>query len=385
MRAWITRTAFVVALAAAGAALGPASGLGAMTGALAGLVAGVLGATLDIVLARIATARVLGAALGLAAGLVIAVLVRAALTDAVPLRVLPLAGVLLAASLAFAGAAVGFSRGISRLRQDEAAEASARANAAAAKTSPVSSRAVPAKLVDTSVIIDGRIADIIAAGFIEGAVVIPQFVLRELQQVADSSDPLKRNRGRKGLDVLRALQGSDRIRVEFTSEDAPEIRDVDAKLLWLAERRGARILTNDYNLNKVAQLHGIDVLNVNDLANAVRPVVLPGEPLNIQVIKEGKERNQGVGYLDDGTMVVVENGKRLLGQRLDVLVTSVIQTNAGKMIFATTEEDAAAEPRPRVLRRVQDPSSHRGSDGAASNGDHVVPPPTGATSRVGEG
>jgi uncharacterized protein YacL len=217
---------------------------------------------------------------------------------------------------------------------------------------PIPAGAAAIKVMDTSVIIDGRVADIIASGFMEGTVVVPQFVLRELQQVADSSDPLKRNRGRKGLDVLRLLQSSQRVRVEFTSEDAPDIRDVDAKLLWLAERRGARILTNDYNLNKGAQLHGIEVLNVNDLANSVRPVVLPGEPLTIQVIKEGKERNQGVGYLDDGTMVVVENGKRLLGQRLDVLVTSVIQTNAGKMIFATAEEDTVPEQRPRVLRRA---------------------------------
>ena len=351
MRAWLLRVGFVVALGAVAAALAPHAGVASWAGLLAGAGVAALALLLQPALRRQGTARVAGAAAGLAAGLALAALTRLALGPSFDSLGQPLFGVLLAAGLGFAGASLAADR-FERLGLLARPFAGPQPVAAAPVPEPVPQHLVPAKIVDTSVIIDGRIADVIEAGFVEGAIVIPQFVLRELQQVADSSDPLKRNRGRKGLDVLRALQSSSRVTVEFTSADTHEVRDVDAKLLWLAERRGAAVLTNDYNLNKIAQLRGIQVLNVNDLANAVRPVVLPGEALTIQVIKEGKERNQGVGYLDDGTMVVVENGRRLLGQKLDVLVTSVIQTNAGKMIFATAEDEEASEPRPRVLRRV---------------------------------
>jgi len=189
------------------------------------------------------------------------------------------------------------------------------------------------KILDTSVIIDGRITDLCDTGFIEGTLVIPQFVLKELQFIADSGDGLKRQRGRRGLDVLDHLQKSSQISVVIWEMDFPEIRDVDSKLMELARQLDAKIVTNDVNLNKVAKLRGISVLNINELANALRPVVLPGESMRVFILKEGKEKDQGVGYLDDGTMVVVDNSRRMIGQNVDVTVTSVLQTTVGKMIF----------------------------------------------------
>jgi uncharacterized protein YacL len=196
------------------------------------------------------------------------------------------------------------------------------------------------KLLDTSVIIDGRITDLCDTGFIEGTLVIPQFVLKELQYVADSSDGLKRQRGRRGLDVLNHLQKSSQISVVIWEMDFPEIRDVDSKLIELARQLDAKIVTNDVNLNKVAKLRGLSVLNINELANALRPVVLPGESMRVFILKEGKEKDQGVGYLDDGTMVVVDNSRRMIGQNVDITVTSVLQTTVGKMIFGRYNEDA---------------------------------------------
>jgi uncharacterized protein YacL len=196
------------------------------------------------------------------------------------------------------------------------------------------------KLLDTSVIIDGRITDLCDTGFIEGALVIPQFVLKELQFIADSSDGLKRQRGRRGLDVLNHLQKSSQISVVIWEMDFPEIRDVDSKLIELARQLDGKIVTNDVNLNKVAKLRGISVLNINELANALRPVVLPGESMRVFILKEGKEKDQGVGYLDDGTMVVVDNSRRMIGQNVDITVTSVLQTTVGKMIFGRYNEEA---------------------------------------------
>jgi len=198
------------------------------------------------------------------------------------------------------------------------------------------------KLLDTSVIIDGRIADITETGFLEGTLVIPQFILRELQHIADSSDPLKRNRGRRGLDILQKIQKKPDIRVEISDMDFPEIREVDNKLVAMAKALNAKIVTNDFNLNKVAELRGVGVLNINGLTNALRPVVLPGEDMRVYVLKEGKEYNQGIAYLDDGTMVVVDNGRRHIGQTVDVCVTSVLQTTAGRMIFSKLKEEAEA-------------------------------------------
>ncbi|PJE01062.1 MAG: hypothetical protein CK427_11930 [Leptospira sp.] len=189
------------------------------------------------------------------------------------------------------------------------------------------------KILDTSVVIDGRILDIADTHFIDGPLILPNFVLREIQLISDSSDPIKRARGRRGLEMLNKLQRKGSIEVKITYSDYSDTREVDAKLIKLAIDTGGKIVTNDFNLNKVAELQGVKVLNLNNLANALKPVVLPGEELNISVIKEGKDENQGIGYLEDGTMVVIENGGHLVGKEVKVVVTSIIQTNAGKMIF----------------------------------------------------
>jgi uncharacterized protein YacL len=195
------------------------------------------------------------------------------------------------------------------------------------------------KLLDTSVIIDGRVADICETDFLEGPLVIPQFVLQELQHIADSADNLKRARGRRGLDILNRMQKGDTVEVKVVDEDYPDIKEVDAKLIALAREMNAKIITNDFNLNKVAQLQGVPVLNINQLANALKPMVLPGEVLHLQIMREGKEQGQGVAYLDDGTMVVVENASRHLGQEVEASVTSILQTTAGRMIFTTLKEE----------------------------------------------
>lgn len=197
------------------------------------------------------------------------------------------------------------------------------------------------KILDTSVIIDGRVADICETGFIEGVFIIPQFVLHELQHIADSPDSVKRTRGKRGLEILHRMQKSVDIEVQISEQDFPRIKEVDTKLVELAKRINGTIITNDANLNKVAELQGISVLNMNALANALKPIVLPGEEINIYVLKEGKEPGQGVAYLDDGTMVVIENGRRFMGRALDVVVTSVLQTTAGRMIFAKFKEEGA--------------------------------------------
>jgi uncharacterized protein YacL len=203
------------------------------------------------------------------------------------------------------------------------------------------------KILDTSVIIDGRIADIADTGFLDGVVVIPQFVLRELQLVADSADSLKRNRGRRGLDILQRVQKMVTVSVQIVEDDFPTVREVDLKLIELAKVYEGKIITNDFNLNKVAQLQGVEVLNINELANALKPIVLPGETMRVFILKEGKEYNQGVAYLDDGTMVVVDNARKLIGKNVDIAVTSVLQTTAGKMIFGKFDE------RSRVAERME--------------------------------
>ncbi len=189
------------------------------------------------------------------------------------------------------------------------------------------------KILDTSVIIDGRIADLCDTGFMDGTLVIPQFVLKELQLVADSADSMKRNRGRRGLDILQKVQKMSGVEVTISDVDFPEVREVDLKLIELARTLQGKIVTNDFNLNKVAQLRGVEVLNINELANALKPVVLPGEIMKVFILKEGKEYNQGVAYLDDGTMVVVDNARKMISKTIDIVVTSVLQTTAGKMIF----------------------------------------------------
>jgi uncharacterized protein YacL len=202
------------------------------------------------------------------------------------------------------------------------------------------------KILDTSVIIDGRIADIAETGFLDGTIVIPQFVLRELQLVADSADSLKRNRGRRGLDILQRLQKVASLQIQIVEDDFPSVREVDLKLIELAKLYEGKIITNDFNLNKVAQLQGVEVLNINELANSLKPIVLPGETMKVFILKEGKEYNQGVAYLDDGTMVVVDNARKMIGKTIDTSVTSVLQTTAGKMIFGKWDERMGVRSEP---------------------------------------
>ncbi len=210
------------------------------------------------------------------------------------------------------------------------------------------------KILDTSAIIDGRIADVVETGFLEGTLLVPEFVLRELQIVADSSDSSRRQRGRRGLDILQKMQAHPLLSVQIIEDDFPQLREVDLKLIELAKKKGSPIVTNDFNLSKVAQLHHVQVLNLNDLANSLKPLVLPGEKMNIVVLKEGKEYNQGVGYLDDGTMVVVDHARRMIGRAVEITVTSVLQTASGKMIFGKLEEGAL---KPEQVRAVSELSS----------------------------
>jgi uncharacterized protein YacL len=209
------------------------------------------------------------------------------------------------------------------------------------------------KVLDTSVIIDGRVADVADAQFLDGTVVIPQFVLRELQLVADSADPLKRQRGRRGLEVLQRIQKMAHLEVLIAEDDFQNVADVDMKLIELAKRYDAKIVTNDFNLNKVATLQGIEILNVNQLANALKPVVLPGETMRVFVLREGKEYNQGVAYLDDGTMVVVDGARKMINKTVDITVTSVHQTTAGKMIFGRYDERGEQAPRPTAVAQAE--------------------------------
>jgi uncharacterized protein YacL len=199
------------------------------------------------------------------------------------------------------------------------------------------------KVLDTSVIIDGRVADLCETGFLEGTFLVPHFILDELQHIADSSDSLKRARGRRGLDILNKIQKLPGVDVRIIDEDFPQVKEVDAKLVVMAKKMEAKIVTNDLNLNKVAELQGVRVLNINELCNALRPVVLPGEAIRVFVLKEGKEAGQGVAYLDDGTMIVVDNARRYIGKNVDVVVTSVLQTTAGRMIFTRLKEETERE------------------------------------------
>lgn len=273
--------------------------------------------------------------LGLTVGLVIAYLINIPIKDIridVVSQVIPL---FITVILGYLGFQVGFRRreefaNITQLNRRD------REKKRPIEEEPerVAPKKVNAKILDTSVIIDGRIADICQTNFLEGPIVIPQFVLLELQQIADSSDALKRNRGRRGLDVLNRIQKEIPIEVEIYDGDFEDIHEVDSKLVKLAKVTDGTVVTNDFNLNKVCDFQGVAVLNINDLANAVKPVVLPGEQLVVQVIKDGKEQNQGVAYLDDGTMIVVEEGHDFIGDTIEVLITSVLQTSAGRMIFA---------------------------------------------------
>jgi len=277
---------------------------------------------------------VLAGAAGLILGLMVAFLV------SIPLMRVPLIGpyvLPLAAILVFGY--LGLQLGIQR-REDFLTGFPRMSERLAGRGARARRSSAP-KLLDTSVIIDGRIADIAETGFLDGVIVTPQFVLRELQLVADSADSLKRNRGRRGLDILQRLQKVATLQIQIVEDDFPAIREVDLKLIELAKVYEGKIITNDFNLNKVAQLQGVEVLNINELANSLKPIVLPGETMRVFILKEGKEYNQGVAYLDDGTMVVVDNARKMIGKTIDVSVTSVLQTTAGKMIFGKWDERAA--------------------------------------------
>lgn len=299
-------------------------------GILAGLILGTVVVALEYLLKRISLGSVAGGIFGLFSGILLSYLL------IYPLRLylgedLKTLSFILMSILGYGGFLLGISKGrtisisnIFRLLKSQGIEENY-------------------KILDTSVIIDGRIADICETGFIEGTFVLPQFILQELQHIADAPDPIKRARGRRGLDILHRIQKMTDIKVKIIEEDFPGIKEVDAKLVALAKLMHAKIITNDFNLNKVAGLQGVQVLNINELANSLKPVVLPGESMKVFVLKEGKEHNQGVAYLDDGTMVVVENARKFIGKNVDVTVTSVLQTTAGRMIFTKLKEDYERE------------------------------------------
>lgn len=269
---------------------------------------------------RLAPVELAGGAVGLILGLLIAFLIRSILfefisnTGRAGSYVAILLYIIISIFAAYLGARVG-----------------ARMHFLPLVTASASGGAIP-KIIDTSVIVDGRIVEVLESGFLEGPFIVPRFVLRELQTIADSTDPMKRMRGRRGLEVLNRMQELGVL--ELSERDYDDVREADAKLVRMAVEQKAKLLTNDYNLNRVAGVERVEVLNINELANAVKPVVLPGEELHVQIIRDGKEPHQGVGYLDDGTMIVVEQGRRLIGEATDVVVTSVLQTVAGRMIFA---------------------------------------------------
>jgi uncharacterized protein YacL len=324
------RAAIVIAFLAFGFFAG--QGLGsAWTGAALGLLAGLTALVIESLVRKLTLGTIIGGLIGLSIGLLFARLLIYPVEGIIPEGSREIVFFVLLGVLGWGGLLAGLKKGqaltvpgLFRIFRGEA-------------------QPELLKLLDTSVIIDGRIADVADAGFLEGAFVVPQFILHELQHIADSPDSLKRARGRRGLDVLHRLQKMNQIEVRIVEEDFPKIKEVDSKLVALGKALGAKIITNDFNLNKVAELQGISVLNINELANVLKPVVLPGETMSVFIIKEGKESNQGIAYLDDGTMVVVDNGRRLIGKTADVTVTSVLQTTAGRMIFTKTREDYERE------------------------------------------
>ncbi len=321
---------FIILCAVLGAAIAEALlAPSRMSGLAGGAVAGVLLLAFARELGKLKIGVLAGGAAGLLFGLLASLLLCALIDEVFPQNVRPLAaaamGLLLSALGVVLGSVAGnrYSPPLSTKEQD-----------------PSAKKHHHAKILDTSVIIDGRIADICEAGFIEGPMVVPQFVLKELQQIADSSDSLKRNRGRRGLDVLQRIQQNQDLDIHIVETDFPRVKEVDTKLVLLGKEICGKVMTNDFNLNKVAELQGVRVLNINELANAVKPVVLPGEDMSVFVIKEGKEHNQGVAYLDDGTMVVVDHAKHRIGEQIPVSVTSVLQTTAGRMIFTKIRDEA---------------------------------------------
>ncbi len=324
----VLRILFVAILAVAAYFLKPFN-LSGILGAVAGALVGLAVVVFELRIRQVTLKRLIGAAFGSILGILGAYLISLVLGRALPGpgNTVPFLQIALLAWMTYCGLVVGAAKGD---MLNLAALGGLFGGEVAAKHS--------FKILDTSVIIDGRIADLVETGFIDGALVIPQFVLRELQLVADSSDSMKRNRGRRGLDILQRIQKMPQLTVQIVEDDFPAVREVDMKLIELAKVYDCKIVTNDFNLNKVAQLRGVEVLNINELANALKPVVLPGETMRVFILKEGKEYNQGVAYLDDGTMVVVDNARKMISKTIDVAVTSVLQTTAGKMIFGRFDD-----------------------------------------------
>jgi uncharacterized protein YacL len=331
----IIRVIFVVVVAAVCYFLRP-FGLTGRTDTVVGAAIGLAVVLFEMRLRQISLKRLIGAAIGSVLGIfgayLFSLVIRNSLNPGATQSFLQLMVILL---MAYVGLIVGANKGdllnLSALGGIFGGEKQAKKSY---------------KILDTSVIIDGRIADIAETGFLDGVLVIPQFVLRELQLVADSADSLKRNRGRRGLDILQRIQKIATLNVQIVEDDFPAVREVDMKLIELAKLMEGKIVTNDFNLNKVAQLQGVEVLNINELANSLKPIVLPGEAMRVFILKEGKEYNQGVAYLDDGTMVVVDNARKMIGKTVDIAVTSVLQTTAGKMIFGKWDERAVARTEP---------------------------------------
>lgn len=330
----VVRALLILALIFASYHLRPFHGSSAAS-ALLGAVLGILFVICEWRLQKVNVTRLIGAAVGLTAGIFAALMVSHLLSlTSVEKHTVSYVQVALLIFLAYLGAVIGAAKG--NLMNPAALGGIFAGDAPVAKSR---------KILDTSVIIDGRICDICETGFVEGTLIVPQFVLRELQLVADSSDSLKRNRGRRGLDILQRMQKMSFVQVQIVEDDFPKVRGVDLKLIELAKISDAKIITNDFNLNKVAQLQGVSVLNINDLANALKAVVLPGETMRVFILKEGKEYNQGVAYLDDGTMVVVDNARKMISKTIDIAVTSVLQTTAGRMIFGKYD-DRVSRPEP---------------------------------------
>lgn len=347
------RIVFVLILAAAAWFLQP-FGLAAPAAAGVGVGLGLLIVVFEVRLKQVSLKRLIGAAVGSVLGILGALMISVILSWTVPdssgtVRFIQLFILML---MSYVGLVVGATKGDTL---NLAALGGLFGGEKGGKQS--------FKILDTSVIIDGRIADIAETGFLDGVLVVPQFVLRELQLVADSADSMKRNRGRRGLDVLQRIQKMVALNVQILEDDFPNVREVDLKLIELAKVYDCKIVTNDFNLNKVAQLHGVHVLNINELANALKPIVLPGELMRVFILKEGKEYNQGVAYLDDGTMVVVDNAKRLISKTIDIAVTSVLQTTAGKMIFGRFDERVH-----QVYDKAPADREHHGREKPAASG-----------------
>jgi uncharacterized protein YacL len=327
----VLRTTFVVLCIVSGLALfseGFGQNEGWIWAAVAGLTVAGLVLGVEFALRKQKPGVVLGGAAGLAAGLILAGIAAWAMAVSIPpVESIPLLGFLILAGFCY----LGLIYGVKVFTQGGIWATSREGSAGLPSTSN--------KILDTSVIIDGRVADLCETGFLEGTFILPHFILNELQHIADSADPLKRGRGRRGLDVLNKIQKMVDVEVRIVDEDFPHVKEVDSKIVFLAKKMNAKVITNDLNLNKVAELQGVRVLNINELCNALKPVVLPGEQLRVFVLKEGKEPGQGVAYLDDGTMIVVDNAKRFIGSNVNVVVTSVLQTQAGRMIFTRLREE----------------------------------------------